>query len=147
MTLISLVYSRQWDRAAGLISDWFGVPVSADWLAETCEALFASQVKGDGCLQPRGGTDNSLLMWVKARLNRDGKLNLAHQPPPQISILVEMHIGFLFLEETPEMLARLPETSEGTLMPSQTARSKVFSTPLYPHPVDRVAARVAPEEK
>lgn len=54
-------------------------------------------------------------------------------------LTVALHIGFLYLEETQEMLERL--RGEPQQAPKLPGTSKVFSTQVKPRPIDRTAAR------
>jgi hypothetical protein len=99
-------------------------------------------------------SDASLICWLKFRLWVEP--DLSEQPPDRddefegLSTL--LHMGFVFVEETAEMIERL-KVEDLTTVPGElerrsetvdVARSQVFSTHLIPRPIDRVAGRVAP---
>jgi hypothetical protein len=71
---------------------------------------------------------------VRQLRRREGP-GMTYAPVVYLSVL--LHVGFVWLTETPEQLARL-RTKERT-PGKRVARSKVFSTARKPVPVDRAA--------
>jgi hypothetical protein len=89
-----------------------------------------------------GWSDPSWLMWFRNRIDCFGLLTKGVKgSPPPCRLEVLLHVWFLHLEETEEMLARLRH--EQLEPPKPAAGSKVFTTNLVPRPIDRVAARVS----
>ena len=82
-----------------------------------------------------------MLMWIKNRLRERRLLECELKPPHFDLPTVPLHVFFLHLLETDEMLERLAK--DEPIEESTVARSKVASTQLLIHPVDRVAARVS----
>lgn len=84
-------------------------------------------------------TDDCLMMWIRNRLDELGCFGFGCNPQPNDNLPVELHIGFLSIEETDEMISRLRnEPVEQGI----ATTSKIFSTSLVPSPIDKVAARV-----
>lgn len=65
-----------------------------------------------------------------------------HHSPGVINIPVPLHVGFIGIPETQEMVSRLAE--KRSIRPA-VARSKLSQANHYVHPIDVVAHRVAPE--
>lgn len=67
--------------------------------------------------------------------------------PPFLRLTVEMHVGFLSVEETPEQLERLRQTNKDKSFINEYegfAASKIWRTQLaVTTPIDKTAARVA----
>ncbi len=64
----------------------------------------------------------------------------------EIRIPVELHVFFVRLEETEEMLAAL-RRADAEIIVEQIARSKVGQTNLVIRPIDATAARVCEARK
>lgn len=93
--------------------------------------------------RPSYHCDDCQIIWLNNRLRE-----LQYIPTTFSGTLfderfeVVMHVFFLSLEETPEMLARLPEVT-ATDKKLQTARSKISTTPLAIQPIDGLAGVVS----
>lgn len=121
---------------AGYVSGRFGIEVSE----EDAQRWHRLAVTQDLCPY---WSDCSTLMWIKNRLSEMGRLTARHEDTPDATITCEMHVFFIGLEETPEMLIRLK--GEKSVAVSQVARSKIANTLLADiRPIDAVAASVAP---
>lgn len=88
-----------------------------------------------------GYSDGFVDLYFRARMSQDHLYPHGCNPPLDIHVPVELHIGFLSLEETAEMLENLrrtpePETKSG---PSTPGIERTLESPT---PIDRTAARV-----
>lgn len=83
--------------------------------------------------------DEGNLIYIKSRLAERGAFKPCglHEDDAQTA---RLHVFFLTLDETPEMLSRLPE---GTPIASQVARSKISKTPLKISPIYLTAQTVS----
>jgi hypothetical protein len=95
-------------------------------------------------------------MWMKIRLSEMGYLSPGCKSEEGFGRLtVPMHMGWVTVCEEPEHLERLRNAhlslsdrrDEEQQFPESLARSKVFTTAGMINPVNRVAARVAPEKE
>jgi hypothetical protein len=84
--------------------------------------------------------DNSWRAWFKRRLQDAGYLQPGGKEPPPIRCGCELHIGFIGIEESPEMLERLRR--EPGPVPETIATPGMTRTNQKLQPIDRVAARV-----
>ena len=76
-------------------------------------------------------------MWVKNRLREWEEWPTAgHEGCGDVRLEAILHVFFLFLKETQEMLANLPEGAKAT---PKVARSKISKTQELIQPIDRVA--------
>lgn len=79
-------------------------------------------------------------MWCKNRLYEWDQIPKAgKQGCGDIRLEAILHVFFLFLDETQEMLSLLPEGVKAVAKP---ARSKVSKTNELIHPIDKTAERV-----
>ena|ERR1043166_9083006 len=86
--------------------------------------------------------------WLKTQLIECGAFGdggMQYGPTEGVSSCI-LHVGFLSILETDQELARLRGHSE-EVKRDQVARSKLvrYMANHHPHPIDRVAGRVAPE--
>lgn len=88
---------------AGFLAGRFGVTVSASQI----ERWWKSRPGGNPRLRCWDWSDGTFAMWLKNRLSDSNLLPVADVNPFNGSLPVELHVGFLSLEETAEMLARL----------------------------------------
>lgn len=94
-----------------------------------------------------GWADDTWVMWIKNRLATLGVLDGGQSPAPIEHTTAVLHVGFIFIIETEEMLSRLRANEEtGKAIHAQFARSKLASTNEIVRPIDRVASRVSPPE-
>lgn len=112
------------ETAARIASERFGVPVPA-----------TTPPAGQG---RRGWTDSTWLMWFKNR----AVFQFGGTATDESVRTCRLHVGFLSLPETEEMISALREPNLELVF--RVARSKIFGTPFVPIPIDRVAMRVAP---
>lgn len=87
-------------------------------------------------------SEASRLVWLKQRVAETGALRAGEKGAPPVRITSPLHVGFLYLEETDEMLTRL-RNEVVSPEPALPTTSRIFSSNLVPTPIDRVAARVA----
>jgi hypothetical protein len=95
----------------------------------------------------RGWSDESWFMWFRNRLSAHGHFRALENPPLVDSLPVTLHVFFIYLEETPEMLARLNRYEGKEKRKKLPGQSKIFTTNLKPVPIDRTAFNVAPPPK
>jgi hypothetical protein len=133
---------------AAIVSERFGVPIAAVEFLEECRQAIRSVERISGCRLGVGKesdwSDSTWFMWLKKRVealdcyrvvNPDDRANDWGS--------VTLHVGFIFIEETPEQLAELRRRKE-PIKAGEPARSKIGSTGEIITPIDRVAARVLP---
>lgn len=135
--LIDLLRGRDWEELSHECETQFGVEINSDELAKLLGPFFNEHPIPIDITDPR--------MWFKNRLISCGVLVAGCKGILPGQIFVPLHIGFLHLNETPEMLARLAE-KPSLEEESKVARSKVFKTAQILRPIDRVALRVANPE-
>ena len=82
------------------------------------------------------------LIWLKNRLNEIPKRNVEPPSVPlsDITLPVLMHVWFLFIYETGEMICKLRCDTEK--ISDEPARSKISKTVQFISPIDQVAGRV-----
>lgn len=129
--LTRAVQGRDWGAAAALVSARFGVAVDAGWVGAEVEAVRRPE---------RTWWDGSWFSWFKNRLAAAGLLPCGRDDRAAVWLGVPLHVFFVSLEETPEMLVRLRNepvaAGPGPASPGIGRRGTVG-------PIDRVAARVA----
>ena len=131
------IQAKAWKRLAEIVSQRFGVQVSPKVVAK----MFAARKR-------RGGTnwsDCSWLCWIKNRLRENKTLVVPHAENTHDKLSVLLHVFFLCISETPEMLTRL--RVDPTRPRSQVARSKVSTTQNIISPVNTTAERVSGIDK
>lgn len=128
--LTRAVQGRDWGAAAALVSARFGVAVDAEWVRGVVSLS----------LVERSWWDGSWFSWFKNRLAAGGLLPCGRDDRAAVWLGVPLHVFFVALEETPEMLVRLRNepvaAGPGPATPGIGRRGTVG-------PIDRVAARVA----
>lgn len=138
LTLYRLLMNKDYETLMSRIGARFDVDFDAERLRKVLNTtpLFI----------PTHGTDDCFVMWLKNRLVEIGAFKNGFGEKAFIPDVVTatLHIAFLYIEETEEMLARLPEKGQTK---EAVAQSKVFQTTKIIHPIDRVAARVAAEKE
>lgn len=80
-------------------------------------------------------------LWLRARLTEEDWFKPGMGYAPEIQLPVELHIGFLSVHETEEMLDRLRRRDD-TPVPAGPATPGIERTQEVVSPIDRVAARV-----
>jgi hypothetical protein len=124
---------------AAFAEEWFDVFVHPDF-AETA----ASQARRH---KERWETAAGPVCWVKNRLLDAGYLRPGFvSPDAEHIVTATFHVGFVFIAETPEMVARLKNEPRCDGSP---ARSK-FAEMLRRYavaPIDATAARVSPGDE
>ena len=87
---------------------------------------------------------DSLEMWLKNRLASLGLLTRDLVPPQTFRLTVELHVAFIYFDETPEMLARL---SSGRRKKDAAPKRSKFAEEVetqYLTGISATARRVAP---
>lgn len=141
-----LVGARDWGGLARYAAARFGVRLHPD-LAALIERRWRQQF--DPTFPATGKppwSGATWEMWLRVRLEELRAFKSFNRGVSTGSLHVTLHVFFIHLEETEEMLEvlRRPEPRRHLRQPLGASASKVFSTHLMPHPIDRVAARVAP---
>lgn len=137
----SLVLNEKWDEIAFYLQERFGVQVSATTV-ESWKPIASSRD------WPAARSNCTWFMWFKNRI-RESHIILPVGEREEWKKLpgATLHIFFIYLEETDEMLDRLKDIEEPE-EPEGTARSKISKTKLSKlHPINTTAAKVAPEFK
>ena len=97
---------------------------------------------GDGSMSGVGGwSEATWLTWFKVQLCKLERIPCGCREAPPVHFKVAMHVFFIYLEETPEMLVKLLAGDSSVPTDLGLARSKIFRTQLLPEPIDRTAAR------
>lgn len=92
-----------------------------------------------------GMTDSFCDLWLRARMTEHNVYpHGSGSISARINLPVELHIGFLFIEETDEMVERLRH--DITRLPPTLATPGIERTSQRVHGIDTVARRVAPTE-
>lgn len=100
----------------------------------------------EGFARPcRSCPDDYWYSWFKNRLVGAGLLPALQREPREVRLFTTLHVGFLAIYETEEELERL--RNEQPAPAAAPVRSQVTKTNLVIQPIDRVAARVVPEER
>ena len=89
--------------------------------------------------------EGTWLMWFKSRMQESGLLVGSRGQTSDIAFTCDLHVFFVGVQETQEQISRLFEA--GSPARPKPARSKISkSTARSIQPIDRVAARVLPQE-
>lgn len=126
---------ENFEWVAGYVHARFGVLVPASRIGEWWAA---AMLKFHGRLGIFGWSDGTFAMWLKNRLSDAGLLPGSGVAKP-IWLGVELHVGFLSVEETPEQLAIL---RRGETIQTGSPSSPGIKRRGTIGPIDRVAARV-----
>ena len=133
----SLITSGKSDELAAHAERLVGYPVPPNQFLKSC------QEHSRGLARERSNwSECTWTMFFKNRAEQWRPEPGCTTPPHSVSCL--LHVGFVSVSETEKQLGRLPEL-EPAAEPA-FARSKIGSTTQIIHPVDAVAARVAPTE-
>lgn len=134
MTLDAKMRTPEGLRAAAL--EWFEVHVLQDD-AEAWSAKYNKEI------DRKHTTSAGPLIWLKNRMMERMLFSFGGSRGGLEMPGCELHVAFLFLEETEEMLCRL-RTKERTKTPDESvARSKIGKTNSKIQPIDATAATVA----
>lgn len=135
-SFFQLASAGRWEDLAQRLAARFEVPVDPEQLRRACARDF-KPARLDKLV------DDYFVVWLKNRLTEMGAFGTEEGRSGKDAgrLTVPLHVFFLCLEETAEMLQRLAR-DDGEVAAS-AARSKVFTTPLVPRPVDQVAGRVS----
>jgi hypothetical protein len=116
-------------------SEWLGVSVGSGDAAKWAAAARQHKERWDTATGP--------FVWVKNRVLEAGLIPFGWEPFDDRRIVTAvLHIGFLSLSETSEMVARLPEATQ--LPSDSTARSRLVGEMAIRSvsPIDGTAAKV-----
>lgn len=84
--------------------------------------------------------------YFKTQAIDAGCFPCGHRGAPQVRFTVPLHFFEIYINETQEQLKRLPEGNY-LVTGLRESVSKIFSTNNYVRPIDRVAARVASDDR
>lgn len=135
-----LAKAGQWSEIALRVSSFTGLPVDPQKLQQQCRGRLCWD--DDSVCRRRSWSDGTWMVFFKSRVC---EMN-TFQPccfTGSSAVVGTFHIGFLYLWETPEMLACLRNERIRAMREASVARSKIGST-LWKcvWPVDRVAGLV-----
>jgi hypothetical protein len=119
------------------LRDRHGIDLPQSVVESICEKAATSDID-------HGWSDSSWDGWLRNRIAEIRAWPSGSHAVVQDATTAVLHVFFLQLQETEEMLRLLRHDDEQP--ESSVARSKIGSTPLCVHPVDAAAARVAPVE-
>lgn len=134
------------NRDFAYISGW----VSGRFSVDVSEAEVATWFDGAGELGTVRGranwTDGTWFMWLRNRLDGHKVFRgTATSDADYEFVTAILHVGFIFIVETPEMLMRLNPSTEKKRR-SEIARSKLFQLNRTPQPIDKTALLVGGKE-
>lgn len=121
---------------AGYVSARIDVNVTGDELRRCCSIITNRDLSFRTCW-----ADDTWMMWIKNRLAEHRLFDVDHIELGRIRLAVPMHIFFIYLDESMEMLRRL-NYDESERHDDAPARSKISGTPEIIFPINRVAGRV-----
>jgi hypothetical protein len=133
MTLDTQLRTPEGLRSAAL--EWFDVAVDTDDAARW-------SAKYNKTMPSRYDTSAGPLMWLKNRMLERQLFSWGGAPDYLTLDGVDLHIAFLFIEETEEMLCRLRKPERTTTPDESVARSKIGKTAEIIQPIDATAAAV-----
>lgn len=90
------------------------------------------------------GTTAGLAIWLKSRLYEQGAFDVVHHPPDDLHTACEMHVFFIHLEETKQMMARLKSDAEAKRDTIARSRMHKYMQANEVAPIDKTAFIVAP---
>ena len=119
----------QWDEITRIVANRFEVQIDSDRLRKSAEKVHG------------GWSDGTWLMFFKNRLSEWGLFPHGSKSENNIVFHCEMRVGFIHIEESPLMLARLRNDRE--LIEEHTARSRLNKmTAEFIEPINATAAKV-----
>lgn len=120
---------------AEFVSEWFGVSVPT-----IIAIAYSSEARSH---RERWETAAGPFCWVKNRLLEQGYFDPGRNTPPCGGITAIMHVGFLCIRETPEMLDRLKNERREEPAPARSRFASAIN--MYAvSPIDATAGRVSP---
>lgn len=137
-----LILAKRFDEVAAAVSERYGVPVDPNRLAETIKPHAPNLARNHRlCL---GWREPEWFSWLKNRLDELHAFQAGHKSFPASPWPVPLHVFFIHIEETPEMVARLAEGKPAQPTPARSRLPKSMLKTL--RPIDAVAKRVAPTD-
>jgi hypothetical protein len=131
--MIEALRDGNYTAIAAALSERLGVEIDADLIEHRCQGAKIGW---------KDWADDTVFMWLK---NRVADLLKPGCECNAIEFSVPIHVGFVFVFETPEMVKRLQNELDPLASMASIARSKISGTNLAEiNPVDRVAVRVGP---
>ena len=132
--------AEHWDIVADILSARFEIRLTA---AEAFQVCRGWQKMGGSVKRGRmNWSDCTWFMWIKQRL----VLPAMGSPGPDVRFATPLHVFFLSLYESEEMIARLPEGGPRDATGRRPRNRLSASTLTALTPIDRVARRVSPQE-
>lgn len=125
-----------WGFVAGWILGQWDIHVGADWVKE----VHARKIRG----QQHWSDGTWALFWKTQLIEAALIAGAGSQGGPTITVPVPLHIFFLWLEESPEMLARLRRPDH--TKPAGPSTPGIERVMTNPQPIDRTAALVVQGE-
>lgn len=136
MTLREAMLAKDWEFAASYLRERYGVDVSAGQIEESGKKTIHDNDRW---------SDGTWDLWLRKRVDCLNAWPPALGNTPDLSFKpVELHAFFISIAETEEMLAKLRK-EKVVADTDNPARSKLSKTNEVIHPIDSVAAKVAPE--
>jgi hypothetical protein len=140
LSLQQLFETQDWTALAMACESRFGVSVNADELASRTEMVVGKHKRLErrafGCCWG----DGTWLMFLKSRLEELGCFKNGCQIAVEGGCTAVMHVFFINIEETPEMVARLRNEKPDQIAVARTKLNK--DTSVYVEPIDGNAAKV-----
>lgn len=144
LSLQQLFETQDWTALAMACESRFGVPVNADELASRTEMVVSNLVGKHKRFERRAfgccWGDGTWLMFLKSRLEEIGCFKNGCQIAVEGGCTAVMHVFFINIEETPEMVARLRNEKPDQIAVARTKLNK--DTSGYVEPIDGNAAKV-----
>lgn len=140
---IAIAY-REHDLPAvqSFVTDECGVECDEATAAWLCRKFDEWEKKTGECRWK--STTTGYVMWTRNRLTERGAFHVRDGGTYHDDrVCCDLHVFFLFIDETDEMIANLKNETAKALY--QEARSRVFKTAQILTPIDKTAQRVAPE--
>lgn len=124
-----------WAWIAGYLLGQFGVKTTIEWCRDTVNPISEPGFTS--------WSDGSWRMWWKVQLIRANRFATPRNPLDHGRLTTELHIGFLHIEETEEMLRLLAENEyDPDAQKRHVQTSSMDRVMTRPEPVNRVALRV-----
>lgn len=130
-----LVIAERYEELAAVLGERLACSIDAERLA------VAIRVVPYRLCDTKSWPDDTWAMWLKNRLAEARLLDFGKNTDPIELPPLPLHVFFLTLPETPEMLTRL-RGGDGPAKGYVIPRSKISKSKRFIRPIDRVAARV-----
>jgi hypothetical protein len=132
------VKDGDWSWVAGWVAGRFGKAVTTEWCENCCRELTQGRMNG------ARWSDGSWALYWKTQLINDGYFSSPTVGVETFRLEVPLHVFFLSLEESDEMLQRLKrkEPEDDGNKRRKVATPGIERVTTSPEPIDRVAARV-----